>query len=246
MTDHPEHDDHLPAPVDPARKAEAKQDAANSAPRHASSRMKWGEGALLVAVGVLAGFTAAYLYLEKAQAQGLNRPGAGAQDPHAGVPGFNQDSGGMPGANAPAPNLALEKKILDLQAAVEKDPRNYDLLVQLGNAAFDVENARLAADSYEKALSVKAGDPNVLTDLGVSYRNLGEFDRANQKFEEAMRIDPVHWQALFNQVIVAGFDQGNTEKAKGLLAELKKLQASNPQIPPLDRLEKALSEPQKK
>jgi tetratricopeptide (TPR) repeat protein len=129
-----------------------------------------------------------------------------------------------------------------LQAAAEKDPTNYDLLVKLGNAAYDANDPRLAADSYEKALAVRGGDANVLTDLGVSYRNLGDLDRALQNFERALKSDPTHWQAAFNRIVVVGLDKGDVKKARELLAQLKK---SNKNVPALDQLEKELDQASK-
>ena len=80
----------------------------------------------------------------------------------------------------------VQKGLADLQAAVARDPKNADLLVHLGNAAYDAGDWRLAVDSYERAVTLKGDDPNVLTDLGVSYRNLGDPDKALARFDRAL------------------------------------------------------------
>jgi len=236
-------DDHIPAPAEP-RKA-AVNGAGPKAPRSFGG---WGDRALFAALGLLLGFAGAYLYLERA---GGGPAGArAAADPHAGLPGFDPGAtrdlpgggGGAPPIGGGAPvsaDPAMRQQIAALQAAVDKDPGNYDLLVKLGNAAYDADDPRLAVDAYERALKVRDGDPNVQTDLGVSYRNLGDADRALAMFDRALKADPKHWQAAFNKVVVIGLDRGDTKSAKVLLADLKK---KNPGLPSLDRLEKTLDE----
>jgi tetratricopeptide (TPR) repeat protein len=122
---------------------------------------------------------------------------------------------------------------------VARDPKNYDLLVHLGNSSYDAGDWRLAVDSYERALAIKGGDPNVLTDLGVAYRNLGDPEKALARFDQALKQDPKHWQALFNKTVVLGLDKGETKKAKELLAKLK---AGGQNVAALDQLEKSIDQ----
>lgn len=244
MSNETANDDHLPPPAAPAEKSGKPSRDAHPVPSGTGPR--WGERVLFLAAGILAGFTAAYLYLDKFPGPAAHVHDQAEADPHAGIPGFGQ--GGMPGDQPamPPPNMALEQKIADLRAELEKKPGDYTLLVQLGNTAFDVENWPLAVESYEKALSLKRTDVNVLTDLGVSYRNQGKADKALALFDESLVVEPGHWQALFNKVIVIGIDQGNPGKAREILSELKKLREKNPEIPPLERLEEALGSSAKK
>lgn len=135
----------------------------------------------------------------------------------------------------PAAQHALEQ----LEAAVAKSPGDYDLLVKLGNAAYDAQDAGKAVSAYERALAIRSDDANVLTDLGVSYRNIGKLERALETFEKALKVKPDHWPALFNEVIVYGVDKRDFAKAKALLVRLKK---EHPGLPALDKLEKALEQ----
>src|SRR5450432_622824 len=171
-------DDHLP-PV-PEKKREKRSGGPAPAVDRPAPRGRWGERFIFAAGGLLVGFTAAWLYLEKLP----NPVPPVSDDPHgrvAGVgPGASRD---LPGSGGGVPSLpssdpALRQKVRDVEAAVAKDPKNYDLIVQLGNAAYDAEDPRQAVDAYERALKIKDGDPNVLTDLGVSYRNLGDPSKA--------------------------------------------------------------------
>src|SRR5262249_54898394 len=114
-----------------------------------------------------------------------------------------------------------KQKIADLEAAAQRTPNDYDILVKLGNAYYDAEDSRNAVEAYERALKIRATDPNVVTDLGVSYRNLGDPDRALAMFERALAIDPKHAPALFNEAIVWGVDKGDIGKARAFLTRLK-------------------------
>jgi len=229
-----EQDDHIPAPAGPA----AKKGAAAATSRAALPA--WGDRVLFTALGLLLGFAAAYLYLERSGRGGAVAPA----DPHAGLQGFQAGATrDLPGSGGGAPSIslnpALRQRITELEGALAKDPGNADLLVQLGNTAYDAEDWRLAVDAYERSLKVRGDDPNILTDLGVSYRSLGESDKALSMFDRALKVEPGHWQATFNKIVVLGIDKGEMAKARELLARLK---ASGQQVPALDQLEKTLEQ----
>lgn len=228
-----EMDDHLPPPAPAGKPVREKKARASEAPAPRTS--PWPDRGLFLAVGLLAGFAAAYLYLDKNPSA---VPQAPLSDPHAGLagvgPGATRD---LPGSGGGQPSLAADpvarQKLSDLEAAVGKEPKNADLLVQLGNTAYDVEDWKKAVDAYERALKLRDADPNVLTDLGVAYRNTGNVDKALAMFTQASARDPNHWPAQFNLAIVYGIDKGDTKKALEILTKLKK---EHPEIPALDRL----------
>jgi tetratricopeptide (TPR) repeat protein len=230
-----EQDDHIPAARERAPKKAA---AAAKVPR--TFNVVWGDRFLFTALGLLLGFVAAYIYLERGGRGAAPVPGeavAGAQGLSAGA---TRD---LPGSGGGAPGISMDpavrQRLTELQTAVSKDPTNGDLLVRLGNAAYDAGDFRLAVDAYEKATSIRGDDPNVLTDLGVSYRNIGDLDKAVAMFDRALKVSPDHWQAAFNKIVVLGVDKGETTKAKELLAKLK---ASGRSAGNLDQLEKLLDQ----
>jgi tetratricopeptide (TPR) repeat protein len=135
---------------------------------------------------------------------------------------------------------AVKQKLQELSKALAQNPNDYDLLVRVGNAAYDSEDFRMAVDAYERALKIRGNDPNVITDLGISYRNIGDVNKALEMFDRAIKANPNHWQARFNKVVVLGIDKGDRKAALALLAELKKDRALHPELPPVDKLEEAL------
>jgi tetratricopeptide (TPR) repeat protein len=234
-----EMDDHLPPPAPAEKLVREKKVRAPDSPTPRTS--PWADRGLFLAVGLLAGFAAAYLYLDKNPSA---VPQASPADPHAGLtgvgPGATRD---LPGSGGGQPSLSADpvarQKLNDLEAAVAKEPKNADLLVQLGNTAYDVEEWKKAVDAYERALKLRDADPNVLTDLGVAYRNLGNVDKALAMFTQASARDPNHWPAQFNLAIVYGIDKGETKKALEILTKVKK---EHPEIPALDRLASELEQ----
>jgi hypothetical protein len=237
-------DDHLPPPAE-TKTREKRREAAPADERPAVRASGRGDRFVFAAGGLLLGFALAWVYLEKLP----NPVPPVSEDPHARIAGVGPGAArDLPGSGGGSPSLpsadpALRQRVRDLEEAVAKDPKNYDLLVQLGNAAYDGDDPRQAVDAYERAVRIKDGDPNVLTDLGVSYRNLGDPDKALSFFNRAAKADPKHWQAVFNQIVVYGFDKGDPAKAKALLKQLRK---DHPEIPSLDRLEAEIQERAKK
>jgi tetratricopeptide (TPR) repeat protein len=120
----------------------------------------------------------------------------------------------MPGA-APAPSadVELQGRIAMNQSVVARDPRNLQAWVQLGNDYFDTHQAQKAIEAYGRALEIRPDDPNVLTDQGVMYRAIGQFEKAISNFEKANRADPKHVQSLYNMGVVYAHDLKQPKKA---------------------------------
>ncbi len=121
-------------------------------------------------------------------------------------------------AAAPAadPGVALDaaQQIAAANDVVQRDPKNLQAWVALGNLYFDTHQPQKSIDAYTKALELKPDDPNVLTDQGVMYRAVGAYDKAIANFQKANRIDPGHLQSLYNLGVVYAFDLKNSAKAE--------------------------------
>jgi tetratricopeptide (TPR) repeat protein len=121
-------------------------------------------------------------------------------------------------------------EVQKLKAYVEQHPDDADAVLQLANLNFDIQNWARARDLYTHYLELRPKQPNTLTDLGITYRQLKDYDRALDLFKQAQTIDPAHWQSRFNAVIVLAFDLKRYDDAQSVLAELKKLQPANPDV----------------
>jgi tetratricopeptide (TPR) repeat protein len=116
-----------------------------------------------------------------------------------------------------------------LEQVTAREPTNVQAWVQLGNEYFDTRQPKKAIDAYQRALDQQPNDPNVLTDQGVMYRELGQSEAALKNFLKASQIDPQHLQSRFNVGIVYAYDLKDTAKAAAAWNELAKIAPTSPQ-----------------
>ncbi|HEY8022865.1 MAG TPA: tetratricopeptide repeat protein, partial [Thermoanaerobaculia bacterium] len=118
-----------------------------------------------------------------------------------------------------------------------------DAVLKLANLNFDIRNWPRARELYTHYLELHPNQPDTMTDLGITYRELKQYDRALELFDRVQKVAPDHWQSKFNQVIVLAFDLKKYGEAESVLAELKRLQPTNPDVARLaaevDRQKKA-------
>jgi cytochrome c-type biogenesis protein CcmH/NrfG len=144
-----------------------------------------------LAVGLLVGVFIGY------QAGSASQHGGGMAAP---MPPGAPPPGMAGGAAGPGDNF--QARIAQMQQVLARDPKNVQAWIQLGNDYFDTRQPQKAIEAYGRALELRPNDPNVLTDQGVMYRELGQFDKAAANFRKANQVDPKHVQSLYNLGIV--------------------------------------------
>lgn len=107
----------------------------------------------------------------------------------------------------------MKKQIDHLETLLADDPRNFDVLVSLGNAYYDINEPQKSIEYYEKALAIEPDSPHVLVDCGAMYRQLGSVDKAIEMFERAIDIDPRLPQAYFNLGAILRMEGGDAVAA---------------------------------
>lgn len=203
---------------------------------------------IFAAFGLMLGFVTAWLMFEKVTMRQPPRAVPGGQTtmgataspgapPSTGAPGQGPASSGMP----------LQEdmsRVEQLQQQLQADPDNPDLILQLAHASYDLAQqvpnpagARpvwiQARDLYTRYVEMRPQDPelpNILSDLGVSYQELGEFDQALEIFRRVQGMAPDHWQSLYNQVVVLAFSKKEIDEAMKVLVELQRVQPNNPDV----------------
>jgi cytochrome c-type biogenesis protein CcmH/NrfG len=100
-----------------------------------------------------------------------------------------------------------EEDIRLAKSVLEKDPKNLQALITLGNVYFDTDRYQEAIDAYSKALAIDPKNPDVRTDMGIMYRRLGQFDKAIEAFRQAAQDNPMHANSRFNLGVVLKFDK---------------------------------------
>ncbi|HHJ52277.1 MAG TPA: tetratricopeptide repeat protein [Caldithrix abyssi] len=110
------------------------------------------------------------------------------------------------------PPMELMQKIKQLKDAHAKNPKDFDVNVELGNSYFDIGRYDKAISFYKTAIAVKPDQPPILIDLGVSYFNLQKSDSALFYMNQALKVQPDHPQGLYNLGIVY-YNMGKRDKA---------------------------------
>jgi tetratricopeptide (TPR) repeat protein len=124
-----------------------------------------------------------------------------------------------------------------LKRAYDSNPKDRELAVSLGNVFFDIGQAtdparfKDAREYYLKALELKADDPNVRTDLGLTYYfgQPSDPQRAIAEYRKSLAIDPRHEPALQN-LSAALITTGKTEEAQKTIEQLNALNPANPAL----------------
>ena len=116
------------------------------------------------------------------------------------------------GSSQPAPALD-ESRARALETQAERDPRDAETRIQLGNLYFDSERFTEAVRWYQEALRIDPKNVNASTDLGISYYYMNQPDRALEQFDRSLAVDPKHAKTLLNVGIVRAFGKQDLDGA---------------------------------
>jgi cytochrome c-type biogenesis protein CcmH/NrfG len=137
------------------------------------------------------------------------------------------------GANQPVTLDQLkqmaDKRAEPLLAKLKDDPKNADLLVQLGNTYYATHQFKEAADYYKRSLEVKPKDVVIRTQMASCLYYSGDVDGALQQLAQATNDDPKDANSLFNLGMIRWRDK---KDANGALAAWAQLLKTNPQLEP--------------
>jgi len=173
-----------------------------------------------LAIGIFAGFLAGYFV-----GAGHSNDDAPAIAAAAPAP----PAGGAP-MMPPKPNpMEYQERIAANQKIVEADPKNEQAWVAIGNDYFDLQQAQSAVDAYAKALALVPNNPDVLTDQGVMYRQLGATDKAIANFKQAGKLNPRHVQSYFNLGIIYSQDKKDNDSALKAWNKVIEIDPASPQ-----------------
>ena len=112
-----------------------------------------------------------------------------------------------------APPADLQKQIDTFRSMLKDDPKNINVLIQLGNLYFDADQFGQAIEIYSRALEIDPKNPDVRTDMGIMYRKKRDYDRAIAEFKKAAEVDPRHANSRYNLGIVLLHDKQDIKGA---------------------------------
>ena len=134
---------------------------------------------------------------------------------------------GAPAAQPPPP--LDPARVQALQTVAEKDPKNIESRVQLGNLFFDAEQYPQSITWYEQAFALNPADTNVSTDLGVAYYYTNQPDKALAQFDKSLASDPKHIKTLLNVGIVRAFGKNDLAGASKAWQDVVAISPDSPE-----------------
>jgi tetratricopeptide (TPR) repeat protein len=110
-------------------------------------------------------------------------------------------------------------------------PRDFNLIVKLGDTNFDLERYEEAERWYKTALKINPKDPTVRMDLGLTFhlRQPRDLDKAIAEYRKALDYDPRHEKTLQN-LTAALIDKGDKTAAQESLEQLEKINPAHETI----------------
>lgn len=152
-------------------------------------------------------------------------------------------------AQAPHPQMPslddmkhmADKKAEPLLAKLKTDPKNPDLLNQLGTLYKATHQFQEAAGYYQKALDADPKNVAARTDLASCMFYQGDADGAISQLQQALTYDPKDANSLFNLGMIRLQAKNDSAEAIGSWRQLLKL---NPKLPKekKDAVEKLIAE----
>jgi cytochrome c-type biogenesis protein CcmH/NrfG len=179
---------------------------------------------LLAAFCLLLGVALGYLF------RGSASPAAAAPSAQAAEPHTQASSADV--------QAAVAQNAAPLLDAIQKNPNDYDSLVQLGNVYYDAQQYPAAIQYYERALAIHPENPDVRTDMGTAYWYTGDADKAIDAMQTSLKYRPGHPQTLFNLGWIRW--QGKADP-KGAIVAWEQLLKSNPDYPQKQKVEEYIA-----
>lgn len=134
----------------------------------------------------------------------------------------------------------------------EKNPKDYNTIISLGNVYFDLAQNSNGSDMteskedsqksleksqefYRKALELKPNDTGARTDLGLTYlfADPPDNNRAIAELQKSLQLNPKDEKTLAS-LTRAHINSGNINEAADLLEKLKQVNSGNKSVPELE------------
>jgi cytochrome c-type biogenesis protein CcmH/NrfG len=126
-----------------------------------------------------------------------------------------------------------------LEDMLKADPKNFDVLRELGNLRYDERNFAEAAALYARALEVRPDAVDVRSDRGGALLQARRVDEAIEELLKVTDKAPTHPQALF--ILGVALIEGKGDR-EGALAVWKKLVETNPNLPELEAVKRQIQQ----
>lgn len=129
---------------------------------------------------------------------------------------------------APVATEAQKQMLTQLEGRLRGTPADLDILTDLANLNWDIEDYEQAIMWYRRALEIAPSNPDLHTDLGTALFYEDRVDESLEEFEQALDLSPNHPQALINMGIVLLEARNDRD---GALELWERFLATNPDHP---------------
>jgi tetratricopeptide (TPR) repeat protein len=145
-----------------------------------------------------------------------------------------------------APTAEQMRQMADTEAApllaqVKSKPNNAELLYKIGNVYYDAQQYPESIKYYEACLKIDPKATDVRTDMATAYHFLGQTDRALEEYDQVLKVDSKHANALFNTGMVKWQDK---QDMKGAVAAWKRLLDTNPDYAQREKVQQLIAQAQ--
>jgi tetratricopeptide (TPR) repeat protein len=118
---------------------------------------------------------------------------------------------------------SLPRAKQEYEKAIKIYPKHLDALYNLAITCERLGLKGEAVDDYKRYLDIKSTDPDVWTQLGLAYDDVGNKDEARRAYEKALEIDPKFGRAHHNLGVLLK-EQGDLKGAESHLTAFVKLE----------------------
>jgi len=178
----------------------------------------------MAVICLLLGVALGYLYRGSAAPSTSTPPNQNARS-------AAQDNG-TPGTTQQMPTLEQMKQMGDKQAEpllanLKADPRNADLLIQVGRIYESVHQFKEAAGYYAKSLEIDPQNVAIRTEMASCLFYTGDIDGALSQLQQSLKYKPDDPNSLFNLGLIRW--KGRND-ANGAVTIWKQMLKSNPDL----------------
>lgn len=125
----------------------------------------------------------------------------------------------------------FEKAVEFYERADKARPGDFKTIIKLASGNFELGKFAEAEKWYEKALKLKPEDPDIRSDLGLTFylREPKDLERAVKEYETVLAKNPDHELTLQNYA-AALREKGDRATLQNVIARLEKVNPKNPVI----------------
>jgi len=103
--------------------------------------------------------------------------------------------------------------IIAFKARLDKNPKDLEALVSLGNANMMISRFDAAQDLYARALAINPKDLDVRTNLAIAYKYGGRPEQALVELKKNLEYDPKHDPTMYNLGFLYYYDKKDSAAA---------------------------------